>query len=182
MYSRELQHAARILKQGGIVAYATEYCFGLGCDPFDRDAVLRLLRLKRRPATKGLIVLAADTGQLAPYVEGFPAPVLATWPGPYTWLLPVKPGVPAWITGRHDKIAVRVTAHPQAAALCRAAGMAIVSTSANRANEAPARTDREVTRRFGRLVDYTLPGGVGDAPGPTPIRDAASGIWVRAGR
>ena len=50
MYTRELQHAARILKQGGIVAYATEYCFGLGCDPFNRDTVLRLLRLKRRKA------------------------------------------------------------------------------------------------------------------------------------
>ncbi len=181
MHARELQQAAHVLKDGGIVAYATEYCFGLGCDPQDRDAVLRLLRLKQRPVKKGLIVLAADVAQLAPYVAEIPPPVAATWPGPHTWLLPAITNVPGWITGRHDRIAVRVTAHPQAAALCRAAGLAIISTSANRSGESPARVDREVVRRFGRLVDYVLPGRVGNAPAPTPIRDAMSGILVRSG-
>jgi L-threonylcarbamoyladenylate synthase len=181
MYTGGLQHAARILKQGGIVAYATEYCFGLGCDPFNRDAVLRLLRIKRRPVKKGLIVLAADTGQLTPYIEAIPAPVLASWPGPHTWLLLPRPGVPGWITGRHAKIAVRVTAHAQAAALCHAAGMAIVSTSANRAGEVPARTDRAVARRFGKQVDFILPGNVGKAPAPTPIRDAVTAELIRPG-
>lgn len=177
----DLARAATILHAGGIIAYATEYCFGLGCDPRNRAAVIKLLRLKSRPLAKGLIVLAASEAQLAPYVADIPANVCATWPGPHTWLLPVKPGVPGWITGGHDKIAVRVTAHPQAAALCRAAGMAIVSTSANRAGEAPARTDREVWRRLGRRVDYVLPGQVGTSPAPTPIRDAITGKLVRPG-
>jgi L-threonylcarbamoyladenylate synthase len=181
MYTSGLQRAAHILKQGGIVAYATEYCFGLGCDPFNRDAVLRLLRIKHRPVKKGLIVLAADTGQLAPYLGDIPAQVVASWPGPHTWLLLPRPGVPGWITGQHARIAVRVTAHAQAAALCRAAGMAIISTSANRAGESPARTDREVARRFGRLVDYVLRGRVGEAHMPTPIRDAVTGALVRPG-
>ena len=181
MYTSELQRAARILKQGGIVAYATEYCFGLGCDPFNRNAVLRLLRLKRRPAKKGLIVLAADTGQLAPYLNDIPLQVAASWPGPHTWLLLPRPGMPGWITGRHARIAVRVTAHAQAAALCQAAGMAIISTSANRTGELPARTDREVVRRFGKLVDYVLCGSVGEARMPTPIRDAVTDTLVRPG-
>ena len=181
MYTDELQRAARIVRDGGIVAYATEYCFGLGCDPFNRNAVLRLLRLKQRSVRKGLIVLAADPGQLAPFVETIPPPALASWPGPHTWLIPARAEVPAWITGRRPKIALRVTAHPQAAALCRAAGMAIISTSANRGGEAPARTDREARRRLGRFVDYVLPGRVGDAPAPTPIRDAESGALVRPG-
>lgn len=181
MYSRGLQQAARVLRQGGVVAYATEYCFGLGCDPTNRAAVLKLLRLKRRPVRRGLIVLAAEVAQLIPYVAEFPAPALASWPGPHTWLLRPKPAVPGWITGAHDRLAVRVTAHPQAAALCRAAGMAIVSTSANRAGENPAQSDREVRRRFGRSVDFVLPGRVGDAPAPTPIRDADSGKLVRPG-
>ena len=179
MYSRNLQHAAQVLKQGGLVAYATEYCFGLGCDPFNRDAVLRLLRIKRRPVNKGLIVLAADLSQLAPFVTEIPNPVLASWPGPHTWLLPAGPDVPRWITGAHTRVAVRVTAHPQAAALCRAAGMAIVSTSANIAGTAPARSDREVRRRFGAHIDCILGGRVGQARAPTPIRDAASGALIR---
>jgi len=177
----ELRHAAHILKRGGIVAYATEYCFGLGCDPRNHAAVRRLLRLKRRPAAKGLIVIAADTGQFSPYVSDIPNNVRATWPGPHTWLLAPRPNVPRWIGGRHARLALRVTAHPQAAMLCRAADMAIVSTSANRAGEAPARNYRETLRRFGRRVDYVLPGTVGNAPAPTPIRDAVTGELVRAG-
>jgi L-threonylcarbamoyladenylate synthase len=187
MYSGELQRAARILKQGGIVAYATEYCFGLGCDPFNRNAVLRLLRLKRRPVMKGLIVLAANNEQLTPYLNDIPPQVAASWPGPHTWLLVPRPGIPGWITGRHAntgrsrRIAVRVTAHAQAAALCQAAGMAIISTSANRAGESPARSDREAVRRFGKLVDCVLRGSVGEARMPTPIRDAITDTLVRPG-
>jgi L-threonylcarbamoyladenylate synthase len=181
MHSGELRIAANILRKGGVVAYATEYCFGLGCDPMNRASVLRLLRLKHRPPDKGLIVLAAGEEQLAPYVETIPEQVRATWPGPHTWLLEPRRGVPAWVTGSHPRVAVRITAHPQAARLCLLAGMAIVSTSANHANEVPARTYQEVVRRFGRSLDYILPGRVGDAPAPTPIHDAVTGELVRAG-
>ncbi|WP_372522331.1 L-threonylcarbamoyladenylate synthase [Sulfuricaulis sp.] len=176
-----LIQAARIIKNGGVVAYATEYCFGFGCDPMNRSAVLRLLRIKRRTSDKGLILIAADVDQLDSYVDNIPAPVLATWPGPHTWLLAPRAGVPGWIMGKHPRIAVRVTAHPQAAALCRAAGMAIISTSANHSSGAPTRSYRETLRRFKGEVDYVLPGMVGDASAPTPIRDAASGELIRLG-
>lgn len=174
-----LAQAAQVLTQGGIVAYPTEYCFGLGCDPRNRDAVLRLLRIKRRAVSKGLIVLGADPAQLASYVEKLPSAVLETWPGPHTWLVMPRAGTPAWITGGHSRIAVRVTAHPLAAKLCQTADMAVVSTSANRAGETPARSTREVLRRFGRGIDYVLFGRVGNLPAPTPIRDAVSGTQIR---
>lgn len=174
-----LAHAAHVLRRGGIVAYATEYCYGLGCDPFNERAVTRLLRLKRRPPDKGLIVLAADLAQLEPLVDDVPAAVARTWPGPHTWLLTPRTQVPHWITGAHARVALRVTAHAQAAALCRQARMAIVSTSANRTGERPARSFRDVARRLGREVDYVLPGRVGTLPAPTPIRDAVTGEVVR---
>lgn len=181
MITAELARAARIVRNGGVIAYATEYCFGFGSDPMNRSAVLRLLRIKRRPFGKGLILIAADLDQLAPYVENIPANVLATWPGPHTWLLAPCDGAPRWITGDHPRIAVRVTAHAQAAALCQAAGMAIVSTSANHGGEKPVRRFREAMQRFKGEVDYVLPGKVGDSPAPTPIRDAASGALIRPG-
>jgi len=181
LITAELIQAARIIQHDGVVAYATEYCFGFGCDPMNRSAVLRLLRIKRRTSNKGLILIAANVAQLDSYVNNIPAPVLATWPGPHTWLLEPRAGVPGWIIGDHPGIAVRVTAHPQAAALCRAAGMAIVSTSANRSGGAPTRSYRETLRRFKGEVDYVLPGMVGEAPAPTPIRDAATGELIRPG-
>ena len=140
-----------------------------------------IVRATPAQMTRRLIVLAADTGQLAPYLNDIPPQVAASWPGPHTWLLVPRPGIPGWITGRHAKIAVRVTAHAQAAGLCTAARMAIVSTSANRTGEVPARTSREVARRFGKLVDYILPGRVGEAPAPTPIRDSMTGKLIRPG-
>ncbi len=183
MISAELKRAARVIQNGGIVAYATEYCFGFGCDPMNRSAVLRLLHLKRRAIKKGVILIAADVDQLAAYIStsNIPSQVLASWPGPHTWLLAPRVNAPRWITGEHARIAVRVTAHAQAAALCQAAGMAIVSTSANRAGDKPVRSFRDAVRRFKTEVDYVLPGRVGKAKSPTPIRDAIDGQLIRPG-
>jgi L-threonylcarbamoyladenylate synthase len=180
LYRRELALAATTLRRGGIVAYATESCFGLGCDPRNRPAVLRLLKIKQRAPNKGLILIAAEPQQLTPYVASFPPKALASWPGPHTWLLNPTTTAPPWVRGRHPRIAVRVTRHAQAAALCRAAGMALVSTSANRAGERPARSYRQVLRRLGAELDYVLPGRIGELKAPTPITDAATGEVVRA--
>lgn len=179
--ANDVARAASILRRGGIVAYATESVFGLGCDPRNRQAVARLRRIKHRIAGKGFILIAAEAAQLDRYVSNIPEQALASWPGPRTWLVPARAGVIPWVTGRSSSIAVRVTAHPQAAALCRAARMAIVSTSANRSGQRPARTHREVMRRFGKLVDYVLRGRVGGLKRPTQIADSVTGRVLRPG-
>ena len=180
-----LRHAAAVIRAGGIVAHPTEAVYGLGCDPLNPGAVRRLLALKGRPATKGLILIAADFEALRPFVGTVDAAVLRrvrhSWPGPVTWLLPAAPGVPWWLRGSHPTIALRVTAHPLAAALCRAWGGALVSTSANPAGRPPARTALTVRRYFGRGVDLILTGPTGGAAAPTEIRDACSGRIVRPG-
>jgi L-threonylcarbamoyladenylate synthase len=178
-----LKQAARIIRHGGIVAYPTESVFGLGCDPLRLDVVERLLELKQRSPAKGLILIAHELRALLPYVEQLDPAVRdridATWPGPHTWLLPARPEVPFLLRGAHDTIAVRVTAHPLAAALCRQCGFALVSTSANVGGHRPARTALEVRRTFGNAIDYVLPGEAGGAP-VTEIRDARSGEVIRA--
>ncbi len=183
----QLRHAAAVLHAGGIVAYPTEAVYGLGCDPLDPAAVLRLLALKQRPLAKGLILIGADFRQLRPYIdmdavdEKILRRLRRSWPGPVTWLLPAAPGVPQWLRGAHDTIALRVTAHPLAAALCRQWGGALVSTSANPAGRPPARSALDVRRHFGGSVDCILSGETGGAPAPTEIRDARSGHIVRPG-
>jgi L-threonylcarbamoyladenylate synthase len=96
-----------------------------------------------------------------------------------TWALPAAEWVPAWLTGGRPTLAVRVTAHAQSAALCRAAGGPIVSTSANRRGRAPAHTAVQVRRWFGRELDFILGGATGGLRGPTEIRDA-NGRRLRA--
>ena len=179
-----LQRAARILHQGGVIAYPTEAVYGLGCDPLNRDAVLRILAIKQRPIEKGVILIASDFDQLRPFVEpptdAIRARIGDTWPGPATWIMPAPASTPVWLRGTHDSLAVRVTAHPLAAALCEAFGGPIVSTSANASGRQPARNPLQARLRCPG-VDLILAGATGDAARPTRIRDARTGETLRAG-
>lgn len=177
-----LNAAWRALAQGGIIAYPTEAVMGLGCDPWNGAATAKILRLKRRPADKGLIVISSALEQLTRLVDFSRVPALeeitGSWPGPVTWLVPAQRATPRWLTGRHATLAVRVSAHPVVQQLCDKAG-AIVSTSANPSGCRPARTRRRARAYFGQDVDCYVPGAVGAEARPSTIRDALSGHLVR---
>jgi L-threonylcarbamoyladenylate synthase len=178
-------NAVSALRSGGVVAYPTEAVYGLGCDPHNAGAVARLFAFKQRPATQGVLLIAAEYAQVEKYIDRLhlPAAALAraraTWPGPHTWVFPRSPETPAWLARAHSGIALRVTAHAPAAQLCRAFGGALVSTSANRHGEAPARSAADVRAAFGEELAYILDGAVGELAQPTPIRDAVSGELLR---
>jgi L-threonylcarbamoyladenylate synthase len=182
-FEPHVEQAARIIRAGGVVAYPTEAVFGLGCLPEDRKAVERLLAIKRRSWRKGLLLIGASLEQLERYalVEGSPcrAAILEGWPGPVTWVLPATSAAPMWITGGRHSIAVRLTAHSTAAALCSAVGGALVSTSANLSRHSPARSALRVRRQLGGKVDYVLHGQVGELARPTAIRDGRTGSILR---
>lgn len=177
--------AVAALKAGGVIAYPTEAVWGLGCDPFDEAAVLRLLAIKQRPVEKGLILIAADQAQLQPLLDLAAVPetrlaeVLASWPGPNTWVLPSSAAAPRWITGAHAGIAVRISAHPTVVALCRAFGGPLVSTSANLAGAPPAFDRDQLDPAVIAIVDGVAEGETGGLDQPTPIRDALSGHVFR---
>lgn len=181
-----IDEAADTLRAGGVVAYPTEAVYGLGCDPADERAFARLFDLKQRPPAQGVLLIAADFAQVEPFIDSAALPAgaleraMATWPGPHTWVFPRSAATPAWLAGAHAGIALRVTAHAPAAALCRAFGGALVSTSANRHGETPARTAAEVRAAFGAELAYILDGPTGGLERPTPIRDAISGEILRA--
>ncbi|MEA3274575.1 MAG: L-threonylcarbamoyladenylate synthase [Pseudomonadota bacterium] len=180
----KLRLAARCVALGGILAYPTEAVYGLGCDPWNGEAVRRLLAVKRRAEHKGLILIAAEFAQLAPFLAPLDTvrmkAVLATWPGPVTWLLPARAQTPRWLTGRHETLAVRVTPHPLAAALCDAVGGALVSTSANLSDRPAARTAFKVRKALGKEVDYILVGTCGGRASPSTILDGRTGAVIRA--
>jgi L-threonylcarbamoyladenylate synthase len=179
-----LAPAVQVLQAGGVIAYPTEGVFGLGCDPWNRRAVERILAMKRRSWTKGLILIAADIGQLEPFMAPISkaqrAQLLTSWPGPMTWVVSARAQTPRWLRGEHTSLAVRVTDHPVAAALCHRFGAPIVSTSANRAGRPPACSARQVRRALGAEIDWVVDGPVGGLIGPTPIRDLLTGTLLRS--
>lgn len=180
----QLRAGLDALLAGGVVACPTEAVWGLSCDPDNPAAVARLLELKQRPVAKGLILVASDISQfnglLVGLSEGERARLQLSWPGPSTWLIPHHGLVPPWICGDHESVAVRVTAHRGMAALCRAWGGPLVSTSANPGGSQAPRERFQVARYFGDALDAYLPGAVGGADRPSTIRDLRSDQIVRA--
>jgi len=173
--------AAEILLCGGVIAYPTEGVFGLGCLPHDADAVQRLLLIKQRDPSKGLILLASD----APQFDGWIAlPKESVLPepqpdNPITWIAPAGEMSNYLIHGDNAGIAVRITTNPVALAICKAVDSPIVSTSANLSGRPVARNQFILRRQFGSLVDYIVPGNCGPSAGPSEIRDLLSGAVLR---
>jgi len=179
--SQNIRHAVRILRAGGIIAYPTEGVFGLGCLPEKQSAVSEILAIKGRDPSRGLVLIVSDPGQISTWID-FPHTELdlaSTSDRPVSWIIPASDDAPAWISGDHDSIAVRLTTHPIANALCTNADSAIVSTSANITGHAPARNSLLLRRQFDSLVDYIVPGECGPARGPSEIRDYLTGEIVR---
>lgn len=186
MSSHSIIEAANSIKQGGVIAYPTEAVWGLGCDPWNRSAVYRILEIKSRPVEKGVILVGCSEDQFAPLLDPLyredRAKLSACWPGPHTWLIPDPDNwVPEWVKGQFDTVAVRVSAHPQVQELCRAVGHPIVSTSANRAGEEPLLTQAGVNHEFSGELEAIVVGETGSQPIPSQIRDLRTGKIIRAG-
>ena len=178
----QLQQIAQKIRQGAVIAYPTEAVWGLGCDPFNATAVARLLALKERPMHKGLILVAASMEQFAGLLEGLTleqlAQLEASWPGPNTWLVPHHNRVPAWVTGAHDTVAIRVSAHPLVAQLCALTGP-LVSTSANPSGLLPAKSRLRIEQYFHGQLDAVVSGELGQNSNPSTIRDLRTGQVLR---
>lgn len=162
------------LKQGGVIAYPTESCYGLGCDPLNYKAINKIIQIKGRAKTKGLIVIAGKISQLDRLIQPLSdrdlTEIKSFWPGFYSLLLPVKSGIPRNLTGIHHKIACRVTTHQQVRQLCNFLDMALVSTSANKSGQNSLKSTRECQHLFGTKV-MVLPGLTQFAKKPSKIID-----------
>ncbi|MFW2439288.1 MAG: Sua5/YciO/YrdC/YwlC family protein [Arenicellales bacterium] len=172
-----------ILHNGGIIAYPTESCYGLGCDPHNNVAIRSLLKVKHRHWQKGLILVAGSVEQLYPYIDRKKFDIEqaeSSWPGPTTWVVPAMENVSHYLRGKHSSIAVRVSDHPLTSLLCRTFRGPIVSTSANPEGHPPALSGNGVRRYFGNEVIFTVEGPLGELEKPTPIYDVMTGNQLRA--
>ncbi|MYB33680.1 MAG: tRNA threonylcarbamoyladenosine biosynthesis protein RimN [Gammaproteobacteria bacterium] len=179
-----IAEGAEIVRGGGVIAYPTEGCYGLGCNPMDAQSVQRILSIKRRHFSKGLILISDHRKRLEPYFTCLPKAtrdeILASWPGPVTWLLPARANIPRLVRGDHQSIALRVSDHPVVRMLCQQANMAIVSTSANRSSQLPHRLQKTVLDEFKNDVDGVVKGRIGQRRTPSVIRNGLDGSTIRS--
>ena len=161
------------IRRGGIIAYPTESCFGLGCDPKNKKAINKIIRLKKRSRDKSFILIASSMNQftkfLDPINDSIKKSLFTKWPGPHTWILNANNICPRWLKN-NSKIALRIPFFSPCRSLNKSIGMAITSTSLNLSGKIPLKNYRDVCRFLPTQVKI-IKGRIGKNKKPSVIQD-----------
>ncbi|MFT6123164.1 MAG: L-threonylcarbamoyladenylate synthase [Oleiphilaceae bacterium] len=183
-YAWKIRYAAHVIRQGGVIAHPTEAVWGLACDPFNPQAIATILSLKKRPVSKGLILISGVSEHFEPLLRPLSRELQKRFytpqNNPTTWLVPdIENQVPKSVKGQHDTVAIRVVDHSELTDLTRVLGHPIVSSSANPAGKEPARSKLRVYQYFSTHLDYILPAQLGGFSRPSIIRDLQTANTIR---
>ncbi|MHB9029067.1 MAG: L-threonylcarbamoyladenylate synthase [Candidatus Latescibacterota bacterium] len=177
--SETIRKAAAILRSGGVIVYPTETVYGIGCDPWNREACERILLLKRRESARTMLLLADSRKMAEETFGGLDA--LASrladrfWPGPVTLIFRSLIEVPEYLRGPSGGVALRVTVHPVAAAIIHEFGKPIISTSANLSGQPPVTSGDDAVNIFGHVADMVVSGAIPPGGVPSTVVDTVSG-------
>ncbi|BAK77224.1 Sua5/YciO/YrdC/YwlC family protein [Pseudogulbenkiania sp. NH8B] len=162
-HPEKIDHAARLLREGGLVALPTETVYGLAACAENPQAIAKVFRAKGRPADHPLIVHLPDLAHLTRWACRIPPVAFrlaeAFWPGPLTLVLPAAPAVSPLITGGQDTVAVRWSAHPLFQAVLDQLGSAVVAPSANPFGHISPTSAAHVLKHMEGRIDAVLDGG-----------------------
>ena len=157
----DIKEAAKLVLEGGLVAYPTDTVYGLGCNPFDADAIDRLVKAKER--VKGslpiLVSSLQDAERLGEISGSAWRLVNRFWPGPLTLVVRPRMNFPSYVTGDKLLVGLRIPNHDTARRLIDECGGALIGTSANISGRPSLRTAEEVVRELGDRVDLVVDGG-----------------------
>lgn len=159
--SENIEEAARIVKKGGLIVYPTDTVYGLGCNPFNVDAVERLIQVKgvRNKPLPVLSCSLSDVEKIAEFSDEARRIGERFWPGPLTLVL-AKKLIPDIVTFGLATVGVRIPDHEVALELIRLCDRFLVGTSANKAGSQPPSTAVAALEQLGDEVDAILDGGV----------------------
>jgi L-threonylcarbamoyladenylate synthase len=175
MKESALRRAAAVVRRGGVIVFPTDTFYGLGCDPFNPDAVRRVYEIKERDRDKPLLLIIADAEQLQRLTtdppNDLPAIISRFWPGPLTLVLRAAPALPPPLTAQTGTIGLRLPAYEPARQLASYAGGAITATSANLSGGANPSSAEAVRAELGEHVDLILDAGHLTAGAPSTVLD-----------
>ena len=173
-----IERAARVVSEGGVIAFRTDTFYGLGADPFNAPAVAKVRALKGREENKPILLLLADASVLDRFITdrsaAFDEVAKKFWPGALTIVGRAVPELPAEITAGTGTVGVRVPADAEVRDLVRVCGGALTATSANPSGREPARSAREVRGYFGDAIDLVIDGGEVTATEPSTVLDVTT--------
>ncbi len=166
------QEAARIIRQGGVIAVPTESFYALAADPLKPEAVARVAAIKGRPSDKPILVLLANAAQVSLFA-GTPSPLMralmeAYWPGPLTLVVPARSGLPVELTAGTGTVGLRWSAHPVLQTILSETGP-LTGTSANRSGAPPCTRATEVVAACGAALELIVDDGATAGGAPSTV-------------
>lgn len=164
--------AADTIRSGGVIAFRTDTFYGLGVDPFNRDAIVRIRELKVREDDKPILLLISDESEVDRFIEQsefFKMIANGHWPAPLTLIGVARPEVPMELTAATKGLGIRLPDDDEVRSLVRACGGALTATSANVSGQPPARTAKEVENYFPTGIDLIIDGGQVAATEPSTV-------------
>lgn len=161
----DIEKALLVLKKGGVIAHPTDTCYGLTCDVFNRDALLRLYELKKMPAEKPVSIMVANVSEIEKYAivnEKARDLIKKFLPGALTIILPRK-NLPEFFNPGHETIGIRVSDNDFCIKLCEKFGKPLVTTSANISGKGAPYSVEEIQNQFADSklkLDLIINGGI----------------------
>jgi len=166
---------AELVSHGGVIAFRTDTFYGLGVDPFNREAVSRIKQLKGRGAAKPILIVISDRDEIGRFInersESFQRLAQTFWPGPLTLIGKAASELPDEITAGTETVGVRLPDDDNMRLLLRKCGGALTATSANRSDEVPAESAEDVKKYFGSAIDLIVDGGPSRINRPSTVVD-----------
>ena len=178
-----INRLSKAIERGAVIASTTDTIWGFACHPLQPESVQRILDIKQRSMTKGLILLSSELAYCRPYLSDGFSKQNVNLPDhknhPVTWLIPAHENCPVWLTGHFSTIAVRITDHPLIKLICDQMQSPVVSTSANRQGKPPVRNAGLARRRFKHCIDSIVGGYVPGTGKPSEIRSLTTNCIIR---
>ena len=171
------QQAASHVKAGSVIAFRTDTFYGLGADPFNHEALGKLLALKGRDDGKPILLVISDTSEVTRFNahRGKLFDLLSArhWPGALTLIVTARPNLLRELTAGTGTIGLRLPGDEEVREFIRACGGALTATSANLAGEPPARTAGEVATSFPSGLSLIVDGGAARTAEPSTVLDVS---------
>ena len=171
----EIQEVAKVINRGGVIAFRTDTFYGLGADPFNREALRTIQQLKGREGDKPILIVISELDQIERLItdrtRSFGILAERLWPGPLTLIGKAASAVPEEITAATGTVGVRLPGDDKVRALIRECGGALTATSANPSHQPPAKTGPEVHQYFGEKLDLIVDGGTAQTDRPSTVVD-----------
>ncbi|MCX6739820.1 MAG: L-threonylcarbamoyladenylate synthase [Candidatus Parcubacteria bacterium] len=157
---KKIEQIVTVLKNGGIVVYPTDTIYGLGCDIFNKPAIEKIYRFKKREGKKPLSIMCADIKDISKYalIPDYAFVLLKRYlPGPYTFILKAKNSMPGSFLSKNKTVGVRIPANTICLEIIKALGSPIITTSLNLSGEpvlsSPSQLNKEVKNQIDLIID-----------------------------